>query len=120
MSFKEFFVLYEGSGLSKRYYHVCDDTNLDSILKYGLKVGVGHRSAQLEEEPGIFLFKTVDDAVDGVMNWLGDEYEEDVILSLLEIRLPTDFPLEENANSYETISRIDIPNKYIKVYKRDF
>ena len=120
MSFKEFYWIKEQAfNPSKDYFHVCKDDDISSISQKGLLIQVGDRSSQLNEEPGIFLFRSVDSPYDAVMNWLGDEYDESVVLSILKVSLPANFPLEVVPNSFEVISRTDIPPSFIKIEKRN-
>jgi hypothetical protein len=51
--------------------------------------------------------------VDGVVNWLGDEFEDDEELTLLSIKLPNDWTLMHDG--FEYVSKQPIPPKYIEV-----
>ena len=66
-------------------YHVTPSDNVRSILANGLKPSIGSRSAQLETNSGIYLFPSKQAAEDAVMNWLGDEFDEDTELALLAV-----------------------------------
>lgn len=118
MRFKEFFLLQEQVPPGKTYYHVCKDTNLPNILKMGLLVSQGDRSSQMEEEPSVFLFRDKNSAYDAISNWLGDEFEEDEILDLLQISLPSDFPLTDDPRMFEVVSKRDIPPSFIRLLKK--
>jgi len=43
------------------YYHAAEKKNLSSILTQGLIPQVRSRSAMLDEDKAVFLFKTLDD-----------------------------------------------------------
>lgn len=68
------------------YYHVTPADNLDSIMRVGLRPRIGERaSAYGEDAPKVYLFghrKNVDNAL---MNWLGDEFDNDVALAVLQV-----------------------------------
>ena len=117
MSFKEFFLLQE-QNKSNIFYHVCKDTDLPSILRGGLLVSQGDRSSQMEEEPSVFLFRDEQSAYDAVSNWLGDEFEEDETLDLLQINLPSNFPLTDDPRMFEVVSKRDIPPTFIRLLKK--
>lgn len=110
MKFKKFF---EEQTSFKNFYHVCQTSNVESILTKGLIPQIGDRSSQLEKESGIYLFGNIEDVVDGVTNWLGDEFGEDEELTLLSIKLPNDWPLIRD--EFEYVSKQSIPPKYIEV-----
>lgn len=120
MSFKHFFLLFEQELPAQIYYHVTPQYNTDNILRSGLLVQQGERSKQLNEADGVFLFRSVDEAEDAVMNWLGDEFDDDEPLDLLQISLPSTFPLDNDPNSFEVISRLDIPPSFIQLYRSSF
>ena len=117
MGFKEFFLLQE-QNKPNIFYHVCKDTDLPNISKMGLRVSQGDRSSQMEEEPSVFLFRDKNSAYDAISNWLGDEFEEDEILDLLQISLPSDFPLTDDPRMFEVVSKRDIPPSFIKVLQK--
>lgn len=49
------------------------------------------------------------------MNWLLDEYDENVDLSVLQINLPINFPIDNKNVEWEYQTNHSIPAKYIKV-----
>ena len=106
-------------GNMKKYYHVTPHKNLKKILTEGLLPKKGKRSQNLgEKKSAIYLFDSIDDAEDAVMNWMGDEFPESERLVLLEITLPNDFKVVKEKGQFETISYNQIPKKYIK-YKME-
>jgi hypothetical protein len=98
-------------------YHVTLQSNLGSILKNGLIPRIGERSEKLNEKPGIFLFPSVRDMENALLNWLGEEYEdiEEPLVSL-KITLPDDFPLEAPVE-FERVSRRIIDHQYIEFFR---
>lgn len=69
------------------FFHVTPTSNLDSIMKQGLIPRVGERSAKVGEKPAIHLFHNWDEVEDAMMNWMGDEFEDEP-LSLLKVTVP--------------------------------
>lgn len=66
-------------------YHVTPTRNLERIRKFGLKAQIGSRSRQIsEEKPGVYCFANKDDLENAMMNWLGDQFDDEQ-LSLLKI-----------------------------------
>src|ERR1035441_2151247 len=100
--------------INQTFYHVTPTKNVSHILAHGLKASLGDRSSQLENENAIYLFSSIEDAENAIMNWLGDEFDENEKLSLLEITLPKDFMLQSDVE-YECFTTQNIPAKYIKV-----
>lgn len=76
----------EKSELPNKVYHVTPASNLDSIMQAGLRPQVGSRSSQIPgEQSAIYCFPDKASLEDAMMNWLGDEFDEDEELALLEI-----------------------------------
>ena len=71
----------------KSYFHITRERDVAVILREGLRPRIGARAEQLRETAGVFLFDSQASAEDAVANWLGDEFEEDEQLVLLEVRL---------------------------------
>ena len=99
----------------KTFYHVTKKESLESILKNGLIPQVGERSIQLDEEPGVFLFPSLDSLDNAMMNWLGEEFGDEVELVALKVEID-DTNLDYIA--FEAISREIIDAKSIS-YLRD-
>ena len=58
-------------------YHVTDVENLDSIAEEGLVPMIGRLSEKLGESvPRTYFFVSRDDTITGLMNWLGEEFDE--------------------------------------------
>jgi len=102
------------------YYHVTATKNLPNIQRSGLKPKIGQRSILLgESENLIYLFKSREDAEDAVMNWLGDEFEEDERLALLEVNVPDNKVAVTRGAEYEYTAKSAIPANLIKVITKD-
>ena len=107
-----------------KYYHVTLLSNVKSILKYGLLPKIGERSIEAKENKvAVYLFSSLLDMEDALMNWLGDWYSdyygEDVPLALLEINLPENFPINKGEVEYESISEIAISPNYISFLREE-
>jgi hypothetical protein len=95
-------------------YHVTPTKNLKSIAKQGLVPTVGDRTSQIAgEKSGIYVFPDKVSAEDAVMNWLGDEFDDEP-LTMLKINISG---LENNITKgadYELIVGTTIEPKRIK------
>lgn len=103
-------------------YHVTPTKNLPSILKHGLTPKNIKRGIHAENDtPAIYLFKTVDEAEDGVTNWLADLYNENESLALLSIQIDRDKIINDpelNLSAYVTYDSI---NPYqIRIINKNF
>ena len=97
------------------YYHVTPTINIPRIFEQGLLPQRGDRALLMnEEEDAIFLFPSRADVDNALMNWLGDEFEEDEPLTLLEIELPPNVQVVPSTVEYEVMVFDPIPPKYIK------
>ncbi len=99
-----------------KFYHVTPTHNLANIQKNGLQPNIGDRSVKLEDKAGIYLFNSLDDAENALSNWLGDEFDEDEQLSLLQI---TSNNIKPNRSHYETVVDTNIPASDITVLTKD-
>ena len=107
---------------TKLYYHVTPTVNVQSILQHGLVPGSGKRSQVIGEQGKfIFLFGDIVSAEDAVANWLGDEFNEDELLTLLQVSIPENFPIKhDKAVAYEFFTDKKIPAENIKVINSNF
>lgn len=97
-----------------KLYHVTLASNLPSILERGLIPAVGPRSAAFgEEKPAVYFFRSLDDVEDALVNWLGEEFDEDERIIVIEARLPDDASIEEEA--FETRVRSIVPPCVLRV-----
>lgn len=71
-------------------FYITQHENLPSIMKKGLIPQIGDRAKQIENSDGIYLFESKEMAEDALMNWLGDEYDENEHLSMLRITIPNE------------------------------
>jgi len=74
-------------------YHVTDKKNLKSILENGLEPRVPEDFGEYGDTKGVYLFKTIEDAKNALMNWMGErieEWEEETGESYEEILLHVD------------------------------
>ena len=98
------------------YYHVTESKNLERIMKEGLIPQSGPRSEALGDY-GVFLFNNLDSLEDGVSNWLGDLFDEEEELVILEVSIPENIILYTNdLVGYESYVEDCIPSEYINVY----
>jgi len=78
--------VYENTVPRKITYHITPRRNVMSIMAKGLRPGIGDRSSKIDGEThGIYTFPNKQSAEDALMNWLGDEFDEDEELSLLKV-----------------------------------
>ena len=98
------------SELVQTRYHVTPVKNLKQILKQGLVPQIGTRSELLgEPQPAIFLFRSILDAEEALMNWLGDEFEDEP-LALLKVNLPLDLAHKEQDFETQVFEKIPPQN----------
>jgi len=101
------------------YYHVTPTENVSQIMAEGLVPQRGPRSVQLESGDGIYLFKTMEDVENALMNWLGDELEHDS-LTLLGVELPPDAKNRtDDSADYEIVVTTPIPPQFIQILSED-
>lgn len=68
------------------YYHVTPADNLNSIMRVGLRPSIGNRATACgEDAPKVYLFVHRKDVDNALMNWLGDEFDDDVALAVLQV-----------------------------------
>lgn len=94
------------------FYHVTPSVNVPNIRKHGLDPQAGERSQKMGDH-GIYLFGSTEDAEDAVMNWLGNEFEEDEPLTLLKVSLPAGARVTREA--FEIVCHEPIPADHIEV-----
>lgn len=79
---------------SKLYgYHITDRKNLDLIKENGLEPRIPKDYGTYGDIKGVYLFKTLDDTKNALMNWLGeriDEWEEETGETYNDIALKID------------------------------
>lgn len=105
------YAIQEDTG-SEVYFHVTPTKNVESIMVKGLIPQSGDRSVQMGDH-GIYLFPSMDEAEHAVMNWLGDEFEEDEPLTMLRVTLPSGANVTREA--FEVVCHDPIPPNHIEV-----
>lgn len=100
-------------------YHVTPASNLPSILHSGLVPQIGERSTLLgESSNGIYLFTSAEACETGLMNWLGDEFE-DTELIILEFDEAGIFG--DASAGYELVCTSTIPaDRIVRVLDENF
>lgn len=101
-------------------YHVTEYSNIPSIKQKGLIPQIGNRSMALGEVvSAVYLFKTEEEAMDGIANWLGDEFDECQDLAIIHVRIPDNATFRPGAD-YECVitSRIN-PECIISISRID-
>lgn len=67
-------------------YHVTTLQAVSSIIENGLVPTIGPRSAKLNEpRAAIYLFPTLEHVEEALSNWLGDEFDDEDELAVIEI-----------------------------------
>lgn len=100
-------------------YHVTPPANIAGILQNGLLPQIGERSAIAGETiPAVFCFSSLDDVESALMNWLGDQFDDEQPLSLLQLVLDSDADLGEGAD-YEVVVLSPIRAESITVLLQD-
>ena len=101
---------------NKFVYHVTPTKNLKSIAKQGLTPAVGGRSSKISgEQKGIYVFPDKVSAEDAVMNWLGDEFDDEP-LTMLKIDVSgLEKDITKGADYELVIDKTIEPNRIKKV-----
>ena len=115
--------MLDANGVRKvqKFYHVTPSRNLQSIINQGLIPQIGARSQQIEGEIcGIFCFKSLDDLDAAMSSWLGDLFDEDEQLSLIEVD-PTDAIMAnpDDCAEFEVVFTTPIGPNNLKVLSED-
>lgn len=80
------------------FYHVTNELNMDKINAEGIVPAIGENSRDLGEEiERIYLFNKAEDCDSALGSWLGDCFDEDDNLTIIEIEIP----LNESHLSYD-------------------
>lgn len=99
-----------------KFYHVTPTKNIPSIMKKGL---IPSSPEDMNDEKGIYLFKDKEFAIDAVMNWLGDRFDEDEPLTLLSVDKAklqeTSNPVFETGAGFEVLVKRPISPDAIKI-----
>lgn len=102
-----------------KVYHVTPKRNIPKIMRDGLQPRRGARSRKAgETAPAIYVFPDWLSLEDGVTNWLGDEFDETAVLSVLELTVPTAW-LTQDAVRWEATISYAVPPERIRVVVDD-
>jgi len=119
---------------NKTYYHITEDVNVPAIMREGLKPQTGPRSIKMEDDDRVFLFTSEENYDNALSSWFGEEWEdiaeergvdlEDINLTVLKVKLPSDFPLDDDHDDqgnefFEASTKKIIPPKYISIHKEN-
>lgn len=107
-------IMHEENSVTRTFWHVTPTKNLRSIKKIGLQPRIGNRSTQLDEPEAVFLFNSLEDAKEAVMNWLGDEFDEDEPLTMLRITIPANTNIQISYDGLSSYTYDIIPLQYIE------
>jgi hypothetical protein len=103
------------------YYHVTSIANIDSIYENGLIPQQGFLSElALESNPGIYMFKTLEEVSYAMKHWFGDNIQsvydlEDLLLLKIELSDDKIIELLEERFGWEVISYRTIPPEDISI-----
>ena len=98
--------------LNESYYHITRSENVPLIMKGGL---IPSKPDDMQDVEGIYLFKSVIDAEDALMNWLGDRFGEEEKLTLLKVDPRGVGEVDNSAAGYEVVSTSKIDPQFISV-----
>ncbi len=101
------------------FYHVTPARNLKRIKAEGLVPKRGPRSRRLGEPgPSIYLFSSLEEVDNALMNWLGEEFGEDTQLAVLQITPPPGVQFTPSRGAeWEVQTNQPIPPEYIRVLR---
>lgn len=101
---------------SRTFYHITLRENLPYIFEKGLVPSRGERSRKLKEPEAVFLFPDRESAEQAVMGWLGDQFDEEVELSLIEVVIPMDIEVKRTEGiDWECYTTRPIPPQCLKL-----
>ncbi len=103
-----------------KLFHVTLKSSLDSILQEGLLPRRGPRSSQLGEiDEAVYCFASKEDCENALMNWLGEAFDDDEELVVLEINFEP--AISRSDAAYEIAILEPIPGNCIEqVHDADF
>lgn len=100
-------------------FHVTTSENLQLILKNGFIPSIGPRSHKIKEQiPKIYFFPSIEHCCEALVNWLGDEFDENDELFVIKVNLKG--LVLEHIVGFEITSNHHIPpEKIIEIYSED-
>lgn len=103
-----------------KLFHVTPTSNLKSIMSKGLLPKVGYRSRIAKESiPSIYFFSTLSDVSNGLNNWFGELFEEEIRLSLLQVDVPDHLACDVDSCGWEKNVLVAIRPENIKILSKD-
>ena len=102
--------------LTESYYHITRSENVPLIMKGGLTPS---KPDDMQDVEGVYLFKSVTDAEDALMNWLGDRFDEDEPLTLLKVDPRGVGEVDSSCAGFEVTSVSKIDPQFISVEQED-
>ena len=99
-------------------YHVTHARNVPSIMANGLMPSVGDRTAAAEDERAVYVFPSIEYAEDAIMNWLGDELDEDEPIAILSLTVPRAWLIDQGV-AYERTMHHTVPPEMIKIVREE-
>ena len=104
--------LKEGEGA---YYHITRTENVHSIVPpNGIGLIPATPTDMEGEAKGVYLFRSIDEAEDALMGWLGERFSEDDPLTLLRVDSAGVGELDtDSAAGFEAVSRTAIAPEFI-------
>lgn len=95
-----------------RLFHVTTAAALPHIALHGLQPQIGPRSSEAQEPtPATWCFISAAACEDGLSGWLGEQFEEDAALVILEIEVDDQHPAvaEDSSAGFEIGLRSPVP-----------
>lgn len=100
---------------TRKLWHITPASNLKSILENGLIPTIGPRSESAEEPiPAVYLFPDGNSLVDGMTNWLDDEFDER--LALIEVEISEDWIIEHDIRWESQVHRTIPPESILILF----
>ena len=97
-------------------WHVTPTANVWSILENGLEPRIDKRAAECgETKPGVYVFAHPSDLENALSNWLGDCFEEDEPLSIIQLDVPIDLIHSTNAEYERVVHTLLMPKHIILI-----
>lgn len=100
-------------------FHLTNQHLIPQILQEGLRPELGERSSLCEEKKAIFLFTSMEALEDAVLNWFGDDVDEQIPLGVLRVTIPEfwerNILIDPNVG-YEAVCKVPIPPEFIQEY----
>lgn len=97
-------------------YHLTTLENYQSIIENGLTPQIGPRSESLGElHPRIYLFPDKLTCIDAISNWLGEEFDEEEDLIILQLDI-TGYSFDSEVGYEITVNEPIPKNRIIKTY----